>query len=108
MPLREHLDKVPESRLDLGRRGHLHLLEGTERRDADPDTVRADGFNDGLRDFQREPRAVYDGAAVLVRSSVGVGLQELVEQVAVGAVMTIGTVSGSWSSLGRRVTGRNL
>ncbi len=86
VPFRKLLNKVSKGRLDVGRRGHLHLLEGTERRNADPDAICADGFGHSLRDFEREPRAVFDGAAVLVRSRVGVGLQELVQQVAVCAV----------------------
>lgn len=94
MPFRELLNKVPERRLDLGRRGHLHLLEGTERRDANTDAIRADGCDHGLRDFEGEPRAVFDRAAVLVRPNVGVGLQELVQQVAVCARLRIGRVSG--------------
>ena len=40
----------------------------------------------GVGDFEHEAGAVFDGAAVLVGAVVGAGLEELVEQVAVGAV----------------------
>ena len=44
---------------------------------------RGDG---GVGDFEHEPDAVLDGAAISVGAVVGAGLKELVEEVAVGTV----------------------
>ena len=42
--------------------------------------------DDGIGDFQRQPRAILDGAAVLIRALVGGILQKLIEQVTVRAM----------------------
>ena len=49
-------------------------------------TAAANGIRDGARDFQQQPGAVFNAAAVIVFALVGVAAQKLVEQVAVGAV----------------------
>lgn len=79
------LDKVAKRLLDLLSRLHLHALEGRVRREPDSDTVGTDGVGHGARDFKREPGAVLDRAAVLVGAVVRDGLEELVEEVSVGA-----------------------
>jgi hypothetical protein len=50
------------------------------------DAVRAPHVDAGVGHFQHQARAVFDRAAVGVGALVGAVLQELVEQVAVGAV----------------------
>jgi len=42
--------------------------------------------DDGVGDFEHEPGAVFDRAAVVVRAVVGAVLEKLIEQVAIGAV----------------------
>jgi hypothetical protein len=50
------------------------------------DAVGAPDLDHGLRHFHQEARAVLDRAAILVGAQVGVRLQELLDQIAVGAV----------------------
>lgn len=79
------LDKVAERVLDLLSRLHLHALEGRVRREPNSDAVGADGVGDGACDLERETGAVLDRAAVLVGAVVRDRLEELVEEVSVGA-----------------------
>ena len=48
--------------------------------------ISAPHTDDGISDFQRQPRAILDGAAVLIRALVRGILQKLIEQVTVSAV----------------------
>ena len=50
------------------------------------DPAGAPDANDGIGYFQQEPGPVCNGAAVGIRTPVGAVLQELIEQVAVGAM----------------------
>jgi hypothetical protein len=57
-----------------------------DRRQADAGAAAADGLGHGRHHFQQQAGAVLDAAAVVVGAVVGAGLEELVDQVAVGGV----------------------
>ena len=65
---------------------HAHVLEQRPRAEPDRRLRLPHGRDDGVDDLEREPRAVLDRAAVLVRALVRVVLQELVDEVPVRAV----------------------
>ena len=56
------------------------------RRDANARARRADGGSDRVDHFEQEARAVLDAAAVSVGALVGAVAQELIDQIAIGAV----------------------
>ena len=66
--------------------GIAHAVRIGARREVHADTAGAPHRGDGVRHLQMQTRAVLDGAAVGVGALVAAVLQELVEQVAVGAV----------------------
>jgi hypothetical protein len=57
-----------------------------DRRDADADLAGTDGIGHGAHAFQHQTGAVLDAAAVVVAALVGAGLEELIEQIAVGCM----------------------
>jgi hypothetical protein len=63
--------------------GVLEVVEGQEP-DADP--VGPDGVAHGQDHLEREPAAVGDAAAVVVVSDVDIIVEELIQQIAIGAV----------------------
>lgn len=95
VPVRELLNEESEGCLDLGRRWHLHSLEGAERRDSDPDSVGPDRFDHGMCNLEWEPRPILDCTAVLIEATVGVALQELVEEITIRTARDQGRSSGS-------------
>ena len=56
------------------------------RRKVDADASGAPDADGGVGDFEQQPRTILNSAAVSIRSLVRGVLQELIEQVAVGAV----------------------
>lgn len=100
VPLLDFRHEVPERLLDVGQ-WHLHIfanprgqissetkrrsgrrtLERGERGDPESNFASSDGLHDRVERLEREARAVLDGAAVLVRPLVRVGLQELVREI---------------------------
>ena len=60
-----------------------HVVESAERRETHTDAVAAPHLSDGFKNLQQKPRAVLDGASVVVGAAVAHRVQELVEQVAV-------------------------
>ena len=69
-----------------GRVAVRHRSVGAARRDADADAIGSPDRDCGLRDLQEEARAVFNGAAIFIRTLVGAVLEELIGQVAVRAV----------------------
>jgi hypothetical protein len=63
-----------------------HVVERAEGRDPDTDLLLADGLEDGIRHLENKSRALLDGSTVAIRADVGVRPDELLQQVAVGAV----------------------
>ena len=63
-----------------------HGSVGAARRDTHAHTIGAPTGDGRLRHLEQEARAVFDRAAVLVPALVGPVLQELIRQIAVGAV----------------------
>jgi len=84
-------DEVGESRFRVL---HSHSLPGIPRGDAESDSVFANGIGDGFDDFEREPGAVLDRAAVFVSPLVRDLLEELVWEVSVGEVELDAVESG--------------
>ena len=70
----------------VGALGVLGAVERADRGDPDGDAVGGPGVDDGVGDLEHQPGAVGQRAAVLVGALVAVGGEELVQQVAVGAV----------------------
>ncbi|MNV30487.1 hypothetical protein D3C71_1217590 [compost metagenome] len=62
------------------------VVGGRDGRQADAGATAADFFGDGAGHFQQQTGAVGNAAAVVVGALVGTGLEELVDQVAVGRV----------------------
>ena len=56
------------------------------RRQMHADAIRAPHFGHGIGHFQHQPGALFAGAAIGVGAMIGAVLQELVEQIAIGAV----------------------
>ncbi|MCY1506190.1 hypothetical protein D9M68_404290 [compost metagenome] len=84
-----HADLVQQpGRGQVGRLGRVvhRALQGGERRQAHADAVFADHRGHRLGDFAEEAQAVGQRAAVPVGAVVGLGIDELVDQVAVGAM----------------------
>ncbi len=79
----ERLHDVAESRIGVG---VGHGVEGVGRRQADPDPVPAPDFHNRLGHFEQQTRAVGDWAAIDVVAPIAAVAQELVEQIAVGAM----------------------
>ena len=83
-----------QRRQRLGQRQvlRLHLrkltraVEHTVRREPDADTIAADGRDRGARNLQRQPVAGVDAAAVAIGPHIDQRVQELLDQVAVGAM----------------------
>jgi hypothetical protein len=63
-----------------------HPARRQKRRQSDGRPIRPDLGRDGGNEFLEKPQAVLPGAAVLVGPNVGGGAQELIDDVAVGAV----------------------
>ncbi|MNS79694.1 hypothetical protein D3C72_1133550 [compost metagenome] len=80
---RELLHDVGEQRLRVA---VVRVVGGRDGRQADAGLAAADGVDHGARGLEQQARAVLDGAAVVVGALVAAVFQELVEQVAVGAV----------------------
>ena len=81
--LRQRADRVGEGRARIG---VVHVVEDAAGRQPDADAVGAPDAGHRLDHLDQEARAVLDAAAVVVGALVGAVAQELVEQVAVGAV----------------------
>ena len=62
------------------------VVDRRDRRQAQPGAVGADRLGDGLHHLEQQPRAVLDRATVGVGAVVDAVAQELVQQVAVGAM----------------------
>ena len=77
------LHDVGEKRLWIGVFDAVGRRHG---RQADAGLATTDGIHHSTRDFEREAGAVLDAAAIVVGALVAVGLQKLVEQIAVGAM----------------------
>ena len=89
--IRERLDRI----------GVRHRVAGEVRRELVADALRAPDVDHRFGDFERKPRAVLDAAAIGVGAAVGAVAQELVEQVAVGAVQFDAVEAGGLGVLGR-------
>ena len=61
----------------------VHLAH---RRQPHADAIKPPDLHQGLRDLEQQSRAVLDRAAMGVGAPVGAGLDELIEQIAVGGV----------------------
>jgi hypothetical protein len=59
------------------------------RRETDTNTSCTDGGSDCADDFEREAAAVRDGAAVFIRTGVDVVVEELLQEVAICAVLKL-------------------
>lgn len=70
---------------DLGI-GVAHVVERLERRETDAYPIRFPYRAHGVGDFKHQPRAILEGAAIGVTAVVAAVAQELVEQIAIGAV----------------------
>lgn len=77
------------------------LVEEAEGREPDREVLLADGRGQFPHQLQHEPAALLDAAAVVVRPPVAVGIQELLGQVAVGAVQLDPVEPGLHGCLGR-------
>ena len=66
--------------------GIAHIVAVRTRRQMHSDAIRAPHFDHGIGHFQHQPRALLARAAVSVSAPIGAVLEELVEQIAVGAV----------------------
>jgi hypothetical protein len=77
-------------------------LEGGVGRETDTSLLDSDGSDDSIDDLEREPGPVLDRSSVCVRALVGVGLEELVEEVPVRAVDLNTVSSGSLDKVLRR------
>src|SRR5579871_3226683 len=69
-----------------GRIAVTHVVRIAAWREMHADAARAPDRDHGVRYLQHQPRAVLDRAAVAIGALVGAVLQELVEQITVGAV----------------------
>lgn len=78
-------DKVREG-LHSVVQGHPDIVAPTGRREFDRHPAWAPDFDARLDDFEREACTVSDGTSVFVRPLVGGRVEELLDQVAVGAV----------------------
>jgi predicted O-linked N-acetylglucosamine transferase (SPINDLY family) len=78
-----------------------HAMRVAARCEMQADALRAPNGDRRVHGFQHEPGAVLDGAAVGVRALVGAVLQELVEQVAVGAMQLHAIEAGRQGVLSR-------
>ena len=76
-------DKVSEGGLRIL---HPHSLPAVPRRNAESDSIFANGLGDGLDNFEREPGTVLNRSAIFVRALVGDILKKLVWKVSVGEV----------------------
>ncbi len=56
------------------------------RREMHADAPGAPDADDGVSDLEQQPRAIFDFSAIAIRALVRGVLQELIEQIAVGAV----------------------
>src|SRR5262249_33536912 len=66
--------------------GVRHRIEGAVRGYAIAHAIGSPDIDDGFGDFKRQPRAVFDGAAIGVGAPVRAVAEELVEQIAVRAM----------------------
>ena len=64
----------------------VDILEGANRRDANPDTIRTPFFNSGIDHFQHQTRAILYATAVLIGAMVRRRGKKLVQQITVGGV----------------------
>ncbi|MCY1370482.1 hypothetical protein D9M69_575740 [compost metagenome] len=79
----EFAHHVVEQRLRIG---IVRVVGRCHGREPNAGAVAADGFGHGARHFQQKACAVGDAATVVVLAVVASGLEELVDQVAVGGV----------------------
>ncbi len=63
-----------------------HVVERHQGRDAQADAVGAEHFDGGIHHLKQQARAVFQRTAVLIGAIADAVAQELVEQIAVGAV----------------------
>src|ERR1700691_2189865 len=68
------------------RRMMRHVIEHAIRRQSDADSVLANGIRYRLDDFESEARPALDRAAISVGTLVGGRPDELLKQIAIGAV----------------------
>ncbi len=85
--------------------GIAHVVGVGTRRQVYADALGAPYGDRRVGDFQQQARAVLDGAAVAVGALVGAVLEELVEQVAVGAVDLHAVEAGGLGPLGALAVG---
>src|SRR5690606_3757818 len=87
--------------VDRGPVAVRHAVMRTGRREAYTHTVRTPGPNDRIDDLKGQARAVLDRPAVGVGAAVGLVLEELLQEIAVGGVDLDAVESSSARALGR-------
>ena len=96
----EFIELLRQLREGLDRIGLRHRVEDAVRRYAIADAIGAPDIDDGFGDFERQPRAIFDPAAIDVGAFVAAVAGELIEQIAVRAVQLDAIEAGSLGILG--------
>ena len=96
----EFIELLRQLREGLDRIGLRHRVEDAVRRYAIADAIGAPDIDDGFGDFERQPRAIFDPAAIDVGAFVAAVAGELIEQIAVRAVQLDAVKAGPVGILG--------
>ncbi len=82
----ERVERLDDVSVERHRVGFAAVVGDAVGREPNADAIGAPYLDRGLCDLEQEAGAVLDRAAILIGPQIGVRLQELLDQIAVGSV----------------------